>query len=53
MVLTKALYYVYVKINNQEYLLKDALRDKIVTMEELESAGYRFLKNKKMEYADR
>lgn len=45
--------YVYVKINNQEYLLKDALRDKIVTMKELESAGYRFLKNKKMEYADR
>lgn len=27
--------------------IKDALKDKIVTMEELESAGYRFLKNKK------
>ncbi len=42
---------VYVIIDGQEYLLKYALNNGIVTMEELEAAGYKF--NKNGDYADR
>lgn len=45
--------YVYVKINGKEYLLKDALKNGIVTMKELEDAGYKFRKNNNMNFADR
>ncbi len=42
---------VYVIIDGQEYLLKYALNNGIVTMDELEAAGYKFNKNE--DYADR
>lgn len=38
--------YVYVDIDGNVYLLKDALNNKIITIEELEKAGYKFNKDK-------
>ena len=38
----------YVIVNNKEYLLVDALKNKIVTMAELEKNGYHFPKEVKL-----
>ncbi len=38
---------IYVQVNNQEYTLKNALNEKIVTIEELESVGLKCLKRSK------
>ncbi len=44
---------VYVKVDGKEYLLKYALNNGIVTMQELEAAGYKFNKNNNYNFSDR